>query len=324
MYLSDLFISDNRIDKLTASEKKAMHSYLKKTTSIDSELIAWINSFKILNEDNEFQYVSNLGDDICDGVILLKLLSECKSNCVDWSSSTIRLSSNIRHKFDKLANCNMVKKICDESFGDVFSLIGFGGNDIVDQNPKYIRSLLSQLSRYHSTKLFAKVLFQKQAVTDNELLIWMNNRLKVYKQMIDGMNRMKTMKQMSGAVKMKKNMEIKALFGDYRLSDCIIYCNIVSSVASQWINYEYINDENECRNSKEKKVQNAKYLITVMRRLGSENIFISAKELVQCEKHAVLAMSAAIITLAARYNEHDNLVLFAKTLDEIKQKMQKK
>merc|ERR1712228_1094055 len=82
----------------------------------------------------------------------------------------------------------------------------------------------------------------------------------------------------------------------------------------QWINYKFVADEANCKKTNNLKIQNAKYLITIMRRLQCENIFSSPKQLIQCEHSAVLTMSTAIITIAARYNEYDQLALFAKNL----------
>ena len=326
LYISDLFLYDNKIEKLTGSEQKQVTDYLKKRPRDDDSIIAWVNSFKIMDENYEFQYVDNLGDDISDGVIILSILDQCKPGCVDWKGKGIRASSDIRHKFDKLTNCNVLKQICDSEFNDIFHLVGMGGNDIVDQNPKYIRSLLLQIQRYHSTKLMAKILFKKKAVTDDELLTWMNNRLKVYKQMVAAMNKMHNndVFMANNNVKMKKNVIITSFDDKNGLSDCLNFCNVVSSINPKWINYANILNEQECKSQSQKKVLNAKYLITVMRRLGCDNLFITPKELCDTEHRAVLAMSTAIMTTAARYNEYDQLALFAKNLKQIRTKLQKK
>ena len=327
LYISDLFKHDNKIENLNGSESKQMMDYLKKRARDDESLIAWVNSFKIMDENSDFQYVENLGGDISDGVIILNILDAVKPGCIDWKGKGIRLTSDIRHKFDKLANCNYLKQVCDTQFGDVFRLVGMGGNDIVDQNPKYIRSLLLQIQRFHSTKLMAKILFKKKAVTDDELLTWMNNRLKLYKQMVAAMAKMHNndVFMAGNNIKMKRVVTITSFDDKKALSDCLNFINIVSSINPRWIDYSSILEEKECSGSNSnKQIFNAKYLITIMRRLGCDNIFITPKELVDCEHRAVLAMSTAIMTTAARYNEYDQLALFAKNLKEIKAKMGKK
>eukprot|EP01084_Bolivina_argentea_P261434 441781_1 len=125
--------------------------------------------------------------------------------CVNWKNNSIR--HDIRHKFDKITNCKAVMDILktEREFKGIFHLVGIDGNNIVNGHEKYIRSLLLQLQRYYSTKLMAKILFKKKAVTDDELLVWMNNRLKVYKQMVKAMNKMHHNESfISSHVKMKK------------------------------------------------------------------------------------------------------------------------
>ena len=110
--------------------------------------------------------------------------------CVDWKNSGVR--SEVRHKFDAINNCNYLIDILktERTFKDIFHLVGIGGNNIVDGHNHYIRSLLSQIQRYHSTKLMAKILFKKRSVTDDELLLWMNNRLSIYQKMVKAMSKM--------------------------------------------------------------------------------------------------------------------------------------
>lgn len=327
LYISDLFAHDNKIEKLNGSESKQMMDYLKKRARDDESLMAWINSFKIMDSNSDFQYVENLGDDISDGVIIMNILESLKPGCIDWKGKGIRQSCDIRHKFDKLANCNYLKQVCDTQFSDVFRLVGLGGNDIVDQHPKLVRSLLLQIQRHHSTKEMAKILFKKKAVTDEELLTWMNNRLKLYKQMVAAMNKMHNndVFMAGNNIKMKRIVTITSFDDKRAISDCLNFINVVSSINPRWIDYSSVLDEKECNGSNSnKQILNAKYLITIMRRLGCDNIFITPRELVDCEHRAVLAMSTAIMTTAARYNEYDQLALFAKNLKEIKAKMGKK
>jgi len=325
IYLSDLFIFNNKISKLSHSEQKYVYNYLHQLPSSDTSLIAWINSFKILDNDGNYNYTNNLDGDLSDGLILLNILNSIKPNCVNFKDNSIR--NEIRHKFDKITNCNILMDTMknDSTFKDIFHLIGIDGNDIVNGHEKFIRSLLLQIQRYHSTKLMAKILFKKKNVTDDELLIWMNNRLKLYSQMVKAMNKIHHNQSFSNTpVKMKKNINILNFEDKNSLSDSLNFCNIVSSINPNWINYQNINNEMECKNDKNKKLLNGKYLITIMRRLGCDNIFITPKELIQCEHRAILTISTSIMTIAARYKEYDQLALFAKNLKQIKAKMKKK
>ena len=266
-----------------------------------------------------------------DGVILLRILDACKPGVVDWKNRGVRLRHQILHKFDAISNCNLFLKVMatEPSLNNVFHLVGVGGADLADANPKYVRSILLQMQRYHSTKLMAKILFKKKAVSDEELLLWLNNRLKVYHQMVAAMAKMDKMNKNKIKIKAQRNQNSKqrlvASFDDKAaITDSINFCNIVSSVNPKWIDYRHIHGEEDCHHDQLAKVQNAKYLFTVIRRLGADAIFVTPRELAVGEHRAVLAVSTAIMTIAARYNEYDHLALFARNLQQIKAKMQKR
>jgi len=154
-------------------------------TKIDKQ-----SEFKIIDSDGNYDYIDNLSEDVSNGLIFLSILESIKPGCVDWKNSGVR--SEVRHKFDAINNCNYLIDILktERTFKDIFHLVGIGGNNIVDGHNKYIRSLLLQIQRYHSTKLMAKILFKKRSVTDDELLLWMNNRLSIYQKMVKAMSKM--------------------------------------------------------------------------------------------------------------------------------------
>merc|ERR1712157_453521 len=131
------------------------------------------------------------------------------------------------HIYDKLINCKTVMDVIESHFN--FSLIGMEGNDIVNQHPKFIKTLLWQINLYHSTKSIQGINDDDTIITDKEMLAWANERIRLYQQ-IDHANEQYLL---------IKN-EITSL-SDSSLSDSIFFLNLIASVNAQWVNYELIH-----------------------------------------------------------------------------------
>ena len=121
--LTDILNIKNNIQKINNREKKRLTSMIKPKSKDDKSIIAWTNSVI----SNRSMHCNNIDRDVSDGLIVLRLLDKCKKGCIPWKQ--VR-KKNIRHKFDKLGNCKVAIDVCTEKFP--FSLVGMGGNDIVE------------------------------------------------------------------------------------------------------------------------------------------------------------------------------------------------
>ena len=63
----------------------------------------WINSLGI-----EDLHVSNLFDEACDGLLLLKVIDKIKPGTVDWK----KYEKNANNTFKKGINCNLAIESC--------------------------------------------------------------------------------------------------------------------------------------------------------------------------------------------------------------------
>merc|ERR1712032_1717768 len=100
--------------------------------------------------------------------------------------------------------------------------------------------------------------------------------------------------------------EITSL-SDSSLSDSIFFLNLIASVNAQWVNYKLIHKITSQKNDQYKKMKraNARYLITIIRRLG-QNVFISVDDICRVDRRAVISLIASIMTISSVYTRNKN------------------
>lgn len=128
-------------------------------------LATWINSML----PGRLQ-IRNCQRDLQDGVVILKLLDKIKPGAINWQK--VRDKEQIRHKFDKINNCNYAVKTAKGPFA--LKLVGAGGSDLHDSNQKFIHSLLWQLMRYQSVQALSALSFGGKKIEDKDILAWAN------------------------------------------------------------------------------------------------------------------------------------------------------
>jgi len=108
----------------------------------------WINSLGI-----EDVFITNLYDEVRDGMVLLKVCHRIKEGSVDWSkvvvTEKIHGTGVVRKKlgpFDVAINCDLAYGATENIIG---KQVGIDGKDIGKGNKKLILALVWQLVRYH-------------------------------------------------------------------------------------------------------------------------------------------------------------------------------
>ena len=306
LFAANLFeIKNGCWSKLSKDEKISYKQQIKCARSSNSNCVSnnvkqngdmaifiqWINTV-LSGHNNDIKKVESIKD-LCSGHILLKLLDLTKPGCVEWKN--VRLNCQIRHKFDKINNCNIVKKLCDEEFG--FSLVGYAGSDICDANFKMIQSLLLQLMRYYSTFKLSKLLSlpSSQTVSDCDILQWANLTI--------------------NECQFSKSKSLKS-FKDISLSTCIFYCELLKAIKPKHIDlsliYYDVKPKIICNASnsfidkyKKHRLCNARYVISMIRRFGGE-IFVTPNNLCNIEYKSVLSVFASIMTIAMTDQQNTN------------------
>eukprot|EP00743_Colponemidia_sp_Colp-15_P000426 GILK01000487.1.p1 GENE.GILK01000487.1~~GILK01000487.1.p1 ORF type:complete len:651 (-),score=158.79 GILK01000487.1:343-2151(-) len=166
------------------------------------------------------------------------------------------------NKFKKVGNANYAVVLGKQM---KFSLVGIGGVDIVNGTKKLVLGLVWQLMRLHTLQIIGNL-------TEAELLEWAN-----------------------GAVASKgKNMRISSL-RDHSISDGRFLLELFASIEPRAINWEIVTDGA----NKEEKAMNAKYVISVARKLGA-TIFLLWEDIVEVNPKMILTLIAAAARLARK------------------------
>jgi len=220
----------------------------------------WINSLNI-----DGVYVNNLYEDCQDGLLLLKVMDKIKPGLVDWKG----VEKTPNNKFKKVSNCNYVI-VLGRSLK--FSLVNIGGTDIATGNKKLLLGLVWQLMRFHTLKFLAEVQakrFGGAEVTDQMLIDYVNNRV-------------------STAGRSSR----MASFKDSSLATGIFFLDLLWAIESRIINMDFLTPGD----TKENQLLNAKYAISVARKLGAV-VFLLPEDIQEVKPKMILTFVASIMSV---------------------------
>jgi len=222
----------------------------------------WINSLGLKD-----LYMNSLFEDVKDGLGLLKVIDHIEPGLVDWK--TVEKQPN--NKFKKVSNNNYAVTLGKDKKLNL-SLVGIGGSDIVDGNKKLILGFVWQLMRTHTLKFLAEVQSKKfggKPVTDEMIIAWANDTVK-------------------GSGKDSKMTGFK----DPTLSDGIFFIDLLNAVESRVVTWEYVTEGK----TPEEKLANARYAISVARKLGA-TIFLLPEDIVEVKPKMILTFIASVMSV---------------------------
>lgn len=161
-FVANLFNTHPALDPISSEEKTKwaeMMDFDQEGTREERSFRYWINSLGV--------EVTNLFEDVRDGVVLLKVFDVIKPGLVSWKGITTTPKS----KFQKLELCN-----CAVTYGKSlkFSLVGIGGTDILDGNKKLILALVWQMMRFHILEMLRHLGSGGKEISDEDLIRWAN------------------------------------------------------------------------------------------------------------------------------------------------------
>lgn len=221
----------------------------------------WINSLGV-----DGLYINSLFEDSKDGLSLLRVIDKVEPGSVSWKS--VEMKPN--NKFKKVGNCNYVVVLGKQL---KFSLVGIGGSDIVDGNKKLLLALVWQLMRYHTLKFLASVQasrFGGREVNEPMIIDWANDRVRD-----------------AGLASSMAN------FKDPSLSTGIFFLDLLTAIEPRVVNAEFVTPGA----TPEEKLLNAKYAISVARKLGAI-IFLLPEDIVEVNPKMILTFVASIMSVA--------------------------
>jgi plastin-1 len=218
----------------------------------------WINSLGISGVT-----VSDLVSDCRTGVVLLEVMDRVEPGLVDWR----RVHMNPPSRFKRVENGNYV---VDLGRHMDFHLVNVGGLDIVDGNAKLVHGFVWQLMRHHTLKVLAQVAFDGFEADEASILAWANERV---------------------VASCGDPAVALASFKDPSLATSVYLLHLLSSVRSV-VNWELVSGGT----TPDEKAQNAKYLISVARKLGAA-VFCTWEDIVEVKPKMILLLVASVVVV---------------------------
>jgi len=216
----------------------------------------WINTLGIGDV-----YINNLFEDCRDGLVLLKVLDKLQPGIVSWK----KVEKKPKNKFKKIANCNYVV-VLGKSLK--FSLVATGGSDIVDANKMLILGLVWQMMRFNTIQFLNKLAKKTgKSLEDKDIIEWANRKVAT---------------QSSG-------LQISK-FNDPVLEDGIFLLDLLAAVGGPIVDPDIVTEGD----SDEDKLLNARYAISIARKLGC-TIFLLPEDIVEVRSKMIMTFIAAVM-----------------------------
>uniref|UniRef100_A0A7N9AR17 Plastin-3 n=1 Tax=Mastacembelus armatus TaxID=205130 RepID=A0A7N9AR17_9TELE len=255
-FVANLF---NKYPALTKPENEDINwGLLEGETREERTFRNWMNSLGVN------PHVNHLYADLQDALVILQLYEKIKIP-VDWNNKVNKppypkLGTNMK----KLENCNYAVELGKTA---KFSLVGIGGQDLNDGNATLTLALVWQLMRRYTLNVLQE-LGDGQKVNDEIIVNWVNKTL----------------------AEAGKSPKISS-FKDKEISSSLAVLELIDAIQPGSINYELI--KTGCL-SEEDKLENAKYAISMARKIGTR-VYALPEDLVEVKPKMVMTVFACLM-----------------------------
>jgi len=228
----------------------------------------WASSFDLSSTSigGDSSTLTDLREDIRDGVSLLQLIECQRPGLVDKKRATLKRSK--LNKFKKVENCNYAVDLLTKELG--INLPGIGGIDIVDAKPNVMESIMWQLMRMSVIKLL-KDLGGGKEPKDSEIVSWANKTVAAAE---------KSTRKITG-------------FRDKKIADGRFLLDLLAAIEPRAINEDLVTEGS----SDEEIKQNNRYVISVARKIGA-SVFLTWEDIAEVKPKMVMQLVASIMLLA--------------------------
>jgi len=220
----------------------------------------WMNSLGVS------PYVNWMYSDLADGLIIFQLYDIINPGVVTWPK--VHKKFNRMKKFmEKLENCNYVVELGRKQS---FSLVGIAGQDICDGNQTLTLALVWQLMRSYTLDMLSNLPQSNKngKVVESEIIKWANTKLR----------------------EAGKESQIKG-FQDQSISTGLPLIDLIDAIKPGSINYDLVLEAEE----EEEKIANAKYGISMARRLGAR-VYALPEDIVEVKPKMVMTVFAVLMS----------------------------
>jgi hypothetical protein len=166
-----------------------------------------------------------------------------------------------KNPFKIQANCD---EVIEASKKSSYKIVGIGGGDIRTGNKKYILAIVWQMMRKHSLQVIGNK-------TEEELVAWGNDR-------VDEQYKIKSLK-------------------DKKLATSLYFIYIMKSIEPRSINWDIVIQD---KDDDEAKENNAKYAISIARKLGA-TVFCVWEDIAEVKSKLLLTLLASIYEVGNNY-----------------------
>lgn len=258
-FVANLFNARPGLAELTQEEMAGLEEWLfaSEGSREARAFCLWLNSLGI------DPYVNNLFEDLRDGLVILRAMDKINPGCVDWK----KVAQTRVNKFKAVANCNIAVDLGHDPFA--FSLVGIGGSDIQSGNKTLTLALVWQLMRHHTISILDSLTQGGKKVKEEDIIAWAN----------------KTVADAGKGTSMRD-------FGDPSLRDSLFFIDLLAAIREKSVNYELVTDGK----SAEDATQNAKYAISIARKLGC-CIFVLPEDILEVKKKMMLTFVGSIMSV---------------------------
>jgi len=217
----------------------------------------WMNS---LNIDDT--YVNNLFEDVRDGIVLLKVMDKVQPGIVSWPKVNI----NPKNRFKKVENCNYCVVLAKQMR---FSVVNVGGVDLMDGNRNLILGMIWQLMRQHTLNILIQIGGGKK-IDDKAIIKWANE-----------------------TVQAKERTTSMKSFQDSTLATGLFFLDLLFCYEERVIDWDIVTPGE----TEEDQLLNAKYVISVARKLGC-TVFLAPEDIIEVKAKMLLMLVASIMLVS--------------------------
>ncbi|PKK27035.1 plastin 1, transcript variant X2 [Columba livia] len=218
----------------------------------------WMNSLGVS------PYVNHLYSDLSDALIIFQLYDMTRVP-VNWNHVNKPPYPLLGGNMKKIENCNYAVELGKTKAK--FSLVGIAGHDLNEGNPTLTLALLWQLMRRYTLNVLSD-LGEGEKVNDEIIIKWVNQTL----------------------AKANKKTSITS-FKDRSISTSLPVLDLIDAIAPKAVRPEMVKREDL---SDQDKLNNAKYAISVARKIGAR-IYALPDDLVEVKPKMVMTVFACLM-----------------------------
>ncbi|KAM4542824.1 plastin-1-like [Odontesthes bonariensis] len=261
VFVANLFNTHPSLQGAGVNGNDLEQAQIREETREEKIFRNWMNSLGVS------PHVNHLYWDLCDGLVILQLLEKVEVT-VSWQKVNKPPYPLLGGNMRKLENCNYAVMLSRDVAH--FSLVGVGGENINQGSVIHTLALVWQLMRRYTVMVLSD-LGDGEKVGDQIILDWVNTTLK----------------------EKRKDTQIKS-FKDNLISTSLPVLDLIDALAPGTVKWDMVKKAVKGRMIDEDKLNNAKYAISMARKIGAR-VYALPDDLVEVKPKMVLTLFAALM-----------------------------